>query len=323
MITFDPHPLLRNPHMQTMASTYWRRRFPRLPASVPREFEIEPGTRILGECHWQREPRECPTLVLVHGLEGSSQSGYMQGLAERAFLSGWNAVRLNQRNCGGTEHLTPTLYHSGLSGDFRAVLYELIERDSLPGIFFAGYSMGGNLVMKMAGELAGSAPRQLLGIVGVSPSMDLAVCADAIALPGNFLYQRYFVTRLKNRMRRKAKLFPGKFNLDPMARVRTIRDFDDVITATYCGFRGASDYYERSSALRVAADIRVPTLILTAQGDPFIPYASFSDPRLASNAHVEVVAPRHGGHCAFISRQKGDARFWAEARVMEFLERVA
>ena len=247
----------------------------------------------------------------------------MQGLAERAFLSGWNAVRLNQRNCGGTEHLTPTLYHSGLSGDFRAVLYELIERDSLPGIFFAGYSMGGNLVMKMAGELAGSAPRQLLGIVGVSPSMDLAVCADAIALPGNFLYQRYFVTRLKNRMRRKAKLFPGKFNLDPMARVRTIRDFDDVITATYCGFRGASDYYERSSALRVAADIRVPTLILTAQGDPFIPYASFSDPRLASNAHVEVVAPRHGGHCAFISRQKGDARFWAEARVMEFLERVA
>ncbi len=148
------------------------------------------------------------------------------------------------------------------------------------------------------------------------------MCADAIALPGNFLYQRYFVTRLKNRMRRKAKLFPGKFNLEPMARVRTIRDFDDVITATYCGFRGASDYYERSSALRVAADIRVPTLILTAQGDPFIPYASFSDPALASNAHIEVVAPRHGGHCAFISRHKGDARFWAEARVMEFLESV-
>lgn len=322
MKTFEPHPLLRNPHAQTMASTYWPRRFPRLPASAPREFETEPGTRILGECHWQAAPRECPTLVLVHGLEGSSQSGYMQGLAERAFLRGWNAVRLNQRNCGGTEHLTPTLYHSGLSGDYRAVLYELIEHDSLPGIFFVGYSMGGNLVMKMAGELAGSAPQQLLGIAAVSPSMDLGVCADAIALPGNFLYQRYFVTSLKNRMRRKAKLFPGKFNLEPMARVRTLRDFDDVITAAYCGFRGASDYYEQSSALRVAADIRVPTLILTAQGDPFIPYPSFSDPALTSNAYVELVAPKHGGHCAFISRHKGDTRFWAETRVMEFLAKT-
>ncbi|MBZ5661206.1 MAG: alpha/beta fold hydrolase [Acidobacteriia bacterium] len=320
MNTFEPHPLLRGPHAQTVASTYWRRRFPRLPASTLREFETEPGTKILGECHWQAAPRECPTLVLVHGLEGSSKSGYMQGLAERAFASGWNAVRLNQRNCGGTECLTPTLYHSGLSVDYRAVLCELIERDALSAIFFAGYSMGGNLVMKMVGELAGAAPRQLLGIATVSPSMDLAVCADAIALPGNFLYERHFVTSLKERMRRKAKLFPRKFNLEPMARVRTIRDFDDIITAVYCGFRGASDYYERSSALRVAANIRVPTLILTAQRDPFIPFASFSNPALSGNEKIALIAPEHGGHCAFISRQNGDARFWAEARVMEFFK---
>jgi predicted alpha/beta-fold hydrolase len=320
MKTFEPHPLLRNPHTQTMASTYWRRRFPQLPASTPREFETEPGTRILGECNWQPAPRECPTLVLVHGLEGSSQSGYMQGLAERAILSGWNAVRLNQRNCGGSERLTPTLYHSGLSGDYRAVLHELIERDALPGILFAGYSMGGNLVMKMAGELGASAPRQLLGIACVSPSMDLAVCADAIALPENFAYEWHFVRSLKARMRRKAELFPGKFNLEPMAQVRTIRDFDDIITATYCGFRGASDYYERSSALRVVADISIPTLILTARRDPFIPFASFSDPALAGNASIKLIATEHGGHCAFISRQNGNARFWAEARVMEFLK---
>jgi len=290
---------------------------------VPREFETEPGTRILGQCHWQPAPQECPTLALVHGLEGSSNSGYMLGLAERAFASGWNAVRLNQRNCGGTERLTPSLYNSGLSGDYRAVLFELIERDSLPAIFFAGYSMGGNLVMKMAGELAASPPRQLRGIAAVSPSIDLAVCADAVALPGNFIYQRHFVGSLKDRMRRKAKLFPGKFNLEPMARVRTLREFDDVVTATYCGFRGASDYYERSSALRVAATIQVPTIVLTAQDDPFIPFASFSDPGLAGNSQIEIAAPEHGGHCAFISRQNGDARFWAEARVMEFLKNLA
>jgi predicted alpha/beta-fold hydrolase len=157
METFQPHPLLRNPHAQTVAYTFWPRRFPRLPRSIPREFETEPGTRIRGQCHWQSRPRERPTLVLVHGLEGSSESRYMLGIAECAFAAGWNAVRLNQRNCGGTESFTPTLYNSGLSGDYRAVLTELIERDSLLEIFFAGYSMGGNLVLKMAGELAGGA----------------------------------------------------------------------------------------------------------------------------------------------------------------------
>ena len=184
----------------------------------------------------------------------------MLGLAERAFAAGWNAVRLNQRNCGGTESLTPTLYNSGLSGDYRAVLFELIEQDSLPEIFFAGYSMGGNLVLKMAGELAGAAPRQLRGVAAVCPSLDLAACADAVALPGNFVYQSHFVSSLKDRMRRKAKLFPGKFDLGRMARVRTLREFDDVITAAYCGFRDAADYYAQSSALRVAGEIRVPAL---------------------------------------------------------------
>jgi predicted alpha/beta-fold hydrolase len=318
MKPFEPHPLLRNPHAQTLVSTFLPRRFPRLPRSVSRDFEIEPGTRIRGECHWQAVPRERPTLVLVHGLEGSSESGYMLGLAERAFVAGWNAVRLNQRNCGGTESLTPTLYNSGLSGDYRAVLAELIEKDSLPEIFYAGYSMGGNLVLKMAGELAGVAPRQLRAVAGVCPCVELGICADAVGLPGNYIYQEHFVRNLKKRMRRKLELFPGKFDLGPMARVRTLREFDDVITARYCGFRDATDYYTRSSALRVTAAIRVPTLIVTAQDDPFVPFASFSDPALAGNAHIRVVAPEHGGHCAFISRYAGELRFWAEAWLMEF-----
>src|SRR6202790_1542276 len=189
MVMFEPHPLLRNPHAQTIAYALWMRRFPHLPQSVARDFETEPGTRIRGECHWQAAPRERPTLVLVHGLEGSSESGYMLGLAERAFVAGWNAVRLNQRNCGGTESLTPTLYNSGLSGDYSAVLAELIERDSLSEIFFAGYSMGGNLVLKMAGDLGTAAPPQLRGIAAVCPPLELAACADAVAFPANFVYQ--------------------------------------------------------------------------------------------------------------------------------------
>jgi len=323
METFDAHPLLRNPHAQTLAASFLPRRFPRLLRSTPREFETEPGTRIRGECHWQSQPRERPTLVLVHGLEGSSESGYMRGLAERAFAAGWNAVRLNQRNCGGTESLTPTLYNSGLSGDYRAVLIELIERDSLPEVFFAGYSMGGNLVLKLAGELGGAPPGQLRGVAAVCPALELALCVDAVDLPSNFVYQKHFVSGLKDRMRRKAKLFPGKFDLGRMERVRTLREFDDVITATYCGFRDASDYYARSSALQVVDEISVPTLVVTAQDDPFVPFASFSKPAIAKNAHVRLIAPAHGGHCAFISRRTGKDRFWAEARVMDFCRELS
>lgn len=318
MQTFEPHPLLRSPHAQTLAATFLPRRFPRLPRGVSRGFEAEPGTQIRGWCHWQPVPRERPTLVLVHGLEGSSESGYMFGLAERAFAAGWNAVRLNQRNCGGTEALTPTLYNSGLSGDYRAVLAELIERDALPEIFFAGYSMGGNLVLKMAGELAESTPRQLRAVAGVCPTIELALCADAIALRGNFIYQHHFVARLKNRMRRKARLFPGRFDLGSLARVRTVREFDEAITAKYCGFRDADDYYTRSSALRAASAIRVPALILTAQDDPFVPFGIFYDAALAANPRIGLIAPEHGGHCAFVSRRSRDERFWAEARIMEF-----
>jgi uncharacterized protein len=318
MNPFEPHPLLGNPHAQTIAATFLPRQFPRLPPSVFRDFETEPGTRIRGACHWQPVPRERPTLVLVHGLEGSSESGYMLGLAERAFVAGWNAIRLNQRNCGGTESLTPTLYNSGLSGDYRAVLTELIEKDSLSELFFAGYSMGGNLVLKMAGEFGGAAPGQLRGVAGVCPTIDLAVCADALALPGNFFYEHHFVSRLKRRMFRKAEMFPGKFDLRPLARVHTVREFDDVITAKYCGFRDASDYYAQSSALRVAGGIRVAALIVTAQDDPFVPFASFSDPALAGNEHIRLIAPEHGGHCAFLSRHPGHERFWAEECLMDF-----
>ena len=218
MKPFEPYPLLRNPDAQTIVSAFLPRRFPRLPRSTPREFEVEPGSRIRGKCHWQAAPSERPALVLLHGLEGSCDSDYMLGLAERAYVAGWNAVRLNQRNCGGTEALTPTLYNSGLSGDYLAILRELIERDSIPAIFFAGYSMGGNLILKMAGELGSAAPPQLRAVAGVCPPVDLAMCSDAVALPRNFLYNEHFVRNLKKRVRRKEKIFPGDIRSRPAGR---------------------------------------------------------------------------------------------------------
>jgi uncharacterized protein len=318
---FVPLRALRNPHLMTIAASFWRRRFPRLPAGVRRTFEVEPGSRVRGECHWQEGPRHHPTLVLLHGLEGSCDSGYVVGTAEKAYAVGFNVVRLNQRNCGGTEELTPTLYHSGLSGDIRAVLRELILADRLPELLAAGFSMGGNLVLKMAGEFGDAAPPEIRGFVAVAPALDLAACADALAEPQNFIYEHHFVTRLKRHMRQKARLFPDRYPIDGLRGIRTVREWDDAVTAPFCGFTSAQDYYARSSALRFAAAIRRPTLILAAQDDPFIPFASFADRAIRENPNITLVATEHGGHCAFLSRERGSARFWAEARIVEFCQR--
>ena len=302
----------------TIAGALVSRRTPRLPAPLGRLFTVEPDTQILARCHWQARPAQCATLVLVHGLEGSSESSYMRGLAEKAFVAGFNVLRLNQRTCGGTDHLTATLYNSGRSADFLAVLRELIERDGLPRIVFAGYSMGGNLVLKMAGELGDQAPAQLRGIGAVCPILDIPACVDALDQPRNRLYQRHFVRRLQARMRRKITLFPKLYRLDGLDKVRTVREFDDLITAPYSGYQGAADYYYRASAARVIDRISVPTLILTAQDDPFVPFASFAMPALAANPYIKLLAPEHGGHCSFISSSAGRERFWAEARFVEF-----
>ncbi|MGH9686241.1 MAG: YheT family hydrolase, partial [Candidatus Acidiferrales bacterium] len=322
MKEFEPHPWLRNAHLMTIAGAFWRRKFPRLPAGESRLFDVEPGTQTRGDCHWQKNPREHATLILVHGLEGSSDSGYIVGTAEKAFVAGFNVVRLNQRNCGGTEHLTPDLYHSGRSHDVRAVVEELIERHRLPEIFAAGFSMGGNLVLKMAGEYGAAAPPEMRGFVGVAPSFVLAACADALDEPRNFIYERHFVGRLKKRMRRKAELFPSQY----AARVRngvlrsigSVREFDELITAPCSGFAGAEDYYAQASAVNVLGAIARPTLILTAKDDPFVPYATFERREVLENPNIRLVAPRHGGHCSFIARERGDERFWCEARIVEF-----
>jgi predicted alpha/beta-fold hydrolase len=326
MQEFKPHTLLRNPHLMTIAANFWQRPVPLLGSSVTRWFETEQGTKIRAECHWQPDARQHPTLVILHGLEGSCDSGYIRGTAEKAWVAGFNVVRMNQRNCGGTEEMTSTLYHSGLSGDVLAVVTELIEQDGMPEVFAVGFSMGGNLVLKMAGELGADAPDDLRAVVAVAPALDLAACADALAEPRNFIYERHFVRRLKRRMRLKASLFPELFPLGGITEfegIATVRDFDELITARFCDFRGASDYYARSSASVVVADIRLPTLIITSKDDPFVPYRPFQNPAMTGNPNITLVATERGGHCAFISRESGVERFWAEARIVEYCRNMS
>jgi predicted alpha/beta-fold hydrolase len=324
---FTPHSLFRNGHAQTLAAYAWPRRKRLLRAhhaDQARMFEIAKNVQLLAHCHWQTAPTKHPTLLLAHGLEGSSASPYMLGTGEKAFRAGFNVVRLNLRNCGGTEHLTPTLYNSGLSTDVYAVLTELIERDALSHIFLAGFSLSGNIVLKLAGELGANAPRALVGICAVSPSVDLHACADAIERRANWIYQKNFMRSLRRRIRRKRELFPELYNLKNLREVRTIRDFDERFTARDGGYKDAKDYYTRASSLSLLRYIHVPTLLIHAQDDPFIPFTPLNQALIADdNPYLLLLAPRHGGHVGFIatraSREEDDEdHFWAENRVVEF-----
>jgi predicted alpha/beta-fold hydrolase len=317
---FEPHPWLWNAHMQTVSGAFARRRFS-LPAPEERLFRVDAESQIKGVCSWQPEKRrDTPVIVTVHGLEGSSESNYAVGIADKAHALGFHAVRLNQRNCGGTEGLTPTLYNSGMSGDYRAVLMELIA-DGFEQIFFAGHSMGGNLVAKMAGEFTADSPKELKGVAVVCPAMDLSACADALEKLENYGYQWHFVRGLLARYHRKAKMFPERYTRNGFGPIRTVREFDDEITAPCFGYRDAQDYYDKASAKNVIHKVRVPMLLITAQDDPFVPYESFAKARVEANPCVQFLAPRHGGHCGFISKWGGAECFWAEQRILEWVGR--
>ncbi len=318
---YVPHPWLRNGHGMTVFTWARPRRFPRLPEPEARVFDVTPEARVLAKCHWQDSPASRPTLLLLHGLEGSADAHYMRGMADKAFAAGSNVVRLNQRNCGGTDHLSVGVYNSGLTSDPAAVIGELIRRDGLPSIAVAGYSLGGNLALKLAGEYGQTPPAAVKAFAAVSPTLNLTSCIDALERPTNWLYQRNFLVSLRRRIRRKAGLYPARYSTAPLARVRSVRQFDDAYTAPMSGYRDAADYYYKASALRVADRIRVPTLVITAADDPFVPVGPFHDPAIRDNPAVQVVITPRGGHCGFVARRlagRGDDGYWAERAVVDF-----
>ena len=326
---FVPRPWLRNGHLQTIFGNFLKRSTT-LPTPVSQLVEVVPAhgsqisTQILCECHWQPLPERPnrPTVLLLHGLEGSSRSQYILGNADKLWHAGANVIRMNMRNCGGTERLTSTLYHSGLSGDVDAVMRHFITSYRLRSFALVGYSMGGNLVLKLAGELGGSAPPELRSVVGVSPAVDLAASAARLHEWQNRFYERRFLRALTRRFRLKAGLFPRAYDPERATGIHSLRDFDDCITALYCGYRSAEDYYFRAAAARVLDRIRIPTLILHAADDPFVEITAASREAIAANPAITFLEPAQGGHCAFLAEPdpaRGYDGYWAEDTALRFL----
>jgi predicted alpha/beta-fold hydrolase len=326
---FQPRRYLRNGHIQTVAGNYLPR-ISDLPPADAQLVEVSPATdsqissQVLCHCHWQPIDIRAasPTAIIVHGLEGSSDSQYVVGNSNKLWHSGCNIVRMNMRNCAGTEALTPTLYHSGFSHDVLAVMQFFIAQQHLQSISLIGYSMGGNLVLKLAGELGGGAPPELHSVVGVSPAVDLGPSADALHRPQNRLYEMKFLHALLRRFRRKAALFPRAYDANRTTGIRSLREFDDRITAFYSGFSSADDYYQRAAAARVLERIAVPTMILHALDDPFVRITDESRSIIKANPNITLIETVHGGHCAFLAQPDPAHNYdgyWAEHTLLRFV----
>jgi predicted alpha/beta-fold hydrolase len=305
-----------------LASFFLSRKL-QVPPAEDRLVEVAPEVKVLCRCHWQPQPSQALTVIVVHGLEGSSESQYMLGVAQKGLAAGMNVVRMNQRNCGGTEALAPTLYHSGLSADIAAVAEHLRRQDRISKFALVGFSMGGNLVLKLAGEWSGGGPATFRAVAAVCPALDLAASADALHLRSNRLYEYYFLWKLRRRLRQKARLFPGSFDAKRLRGVSSLRDFDDKITAYYCGFGTATEYYARAAAANVIDAIKVPTLILQASNDPFIRIVPETRRKIRSNPNITFVETEDGGHCSFVAQPEGYDGYWAERQVIEFLRRFS
>jgi uncharacterized protein len=328
-VPFRPRRWLRGGHVQTIASFLLPRRI-HLPPAEERLVEVAPGVKVRCLGYWQsaqKEKERALTLIVVHGLEGSTDSQYMLGLARHGLDAGMNVVLMNQRNCGGMDHCAPTLYNSSLSGDVAAVARNVIETDGVSRLALAGFSMGGNLVLKLAGEWGSDAPTQFRAVAAVCPAIDLAASADALHEPPNRIYELYFLMQLFRRLRRKARLFPAQFDASRLHGVSSVREFDDRITAYYCGFDNADDYYARAAAANVIERISAPALIIHAANDPFIRLQPETLRKIAANPNITYIESEDGGHCAFVGEQNGDGKNddgrWAERQVVEFLRQFA
>ncbi len=300
-------PIVTNPHALTILGNFWPRDLDFSDFRSTRQlYRTEPDVQVLVDTQTAHDPQA--ELILVHGLEGGADAGYMRTLAHSALTQNFNTHRFNMRTCGGTERLCTTLYHGGLTSDLLSYLRG--TKRNLP-IFLVGFSLGGNVVLKLAGELGRSGPELLSGVCAVSAPIDLAMAARRINAPVNFLYQRRFVTRMHARL-----AATGRYSAATLKPLRTLYDIDDIITAPSFGFGNAEGYYSTQSSNRLLAQIRVPTLLIAAQDDPLIPFEMYRAAAPELNPLIQTLFPEHGGHLGFIARQK--PRFWADETILEW-----
>jgi predicted alpha/beta-fold hydrolase len=329
---FTPAPGLSNNHLMTLAPLWLPRRFPLTDRSGERIFiEVEPGNQVLVVLHQGAGAKAGSLILLLHGLESSAEAHYVKGVCEKAIHEGFSVARMNMRNCGGTSHLSTTLYNAGMSKDVLSAAAHLTERFGFKRVFLCGFSLGGNVVLKAAGEHDQLSNVPLAGVCSICPPIDLEGCVRQMEKGVNRIYEKNFVLSLKLRVYEKARHFPGRYDLLKLRKVRTVRAFDGAFTAPDAGYSSAEEYYQGASSKHVLYKIDVPALIIAAQDDPLVPFSSFEAMKSpGENYRGVLLAPANGGHVAFIHNKAirlGNApraprdSFWAEWQAIGFFNK--
>lgn len=316
---FLPSPASAGAHRQTLLG-YWLRRKLRWEAPAE-DLVVDAGedVRLLARITWHRGPREArPALVIVHGLGGCDAAGYAVATGRLAYERGWHVVRMNMRGAGDAESICPRLYNAGLDGDLLAVLAMLAPHTGALAV--VGFSLGANLALLALARGGERLSPSVVGVAAVSPPLDLSACADALERPSNRLYQAYFVRNLKAAYRRRQRLRPDLYEAGRERGIRTIREYDERITAPYGGYGSAGEYYGRSSAGPHLAGLTRPALVLAAADDPMVPAESVERWPLPASGLVHREMTRTGGHVGFVAPTCAPARFWAAERTLAFLE---
>lgn len=303
---------MRNPHLQTILAHYWKRRDVSAQFPVERRlFRTEPDVQVLV---FSQRPagKSRGEIVMVHGLEGDGDAGYMSSLAAAAVCAGYAAHRFHMRTCGGTQALCNTLYHAGLTSDLREVLRQLRAEDRAPA-FLVGFSLGGNVVLKLAGELGDCSPELARGVVAISTPLDLEACARRIGEPDNRIYEARFVRRMRDRL-----CATGRYRPDEFHGLRTVVELDDRFTAPSFGFGNAANYYRQQSSIAFLDRIRIPGLMIQAKDDTFIPFGIYEKDQVRHHPTVQLAVTEYGGHLGFVGRTPH--RFWLDEAIMEWIQ---
>ncbi len=309
--SFNPSKILGNKHIQNLFSLFFPSNKIEI-KSKKRIFRMRDGNKIVADCSWQSDKEFSKTLIVVHGLGGSSKSNYAIRISYLAFKKGYNIIRVNLRSCGGTERFSKNIYHAGQSSDIYDVIKELIKKDKLRDIFIAGFSLGGNVVLKFAGELRENYPKALSGVCCISSLVDLV--SSAKLLEKNKVYQ-YFVTNLAKKIIKKKAVFDKDYDVSLLKGIKTLREFDSIYQTKHNNFRSVDEYYIRESALRFLKFVKIPTLIIHSYDDPIVPVYPLIK---VSNPHIIRLFTKKGGHIGFIDKNG----YWAEKKCLNFFDLI-
>jgi predicted alpha/beta-fold hydrolase len=316
---FSPAWWLRGPHAQTLWSQYFRRR--RLPEMRLERLDTPDGDRV--HLYHRDVARDRPRVFLLHGLEGSVRSHYVQGFVQGAEDRGWNTTLLVFRGCGPELNTAPRMYHSGETTDLRWALAEVARRNPDQSVGLVGVSLGGNVLLKLLGEDGVAVPRQVQAAAAVSVPYDLEAGARHLQQGFARVYDRHFLKSLRRKAILKLVQHPGLFSRDRLLAARTIEDFDDAVTGPVHGFSGSNEYYAKSSSIHFLDRIEIPTLLVSSEDDPFLPAQVLAKVRQVAtgNRHLTVEFSSAGGHVGFLA---GNIPFrpvhWAEQRVLSFFD---